>query len=296
MADPDSSQNHIPAPTAGRSTGRHLVDELIYCPVCNYNLTGVLSGRCPECGSAFHREALFAAQRASDITLIPWDDPDPMPLLSRLSQTLRVSLFDPRRFAFAFSVVPQRTRAVQFAGLVLILTWPALAAPVGVGWLMAARMPRSVMFARLGDILGIGLIASFLLTVFIGLMIPLFAGVLYVLCTHYDGQPHFKPWLSISAYATAHFLLAPVSLPLMFVFTLFSGGEALLAYGAAMSVVILGCGLLAVFTLRGVISLRTAPGPGPRLAVVLLFLLCLGLGLFGTGMAMYLASEVWYAM
>ncbi|MFQ5502785.1 MAG: hypothetical protein ACE5EQ_10880, partial [Phycisphaerae bacterium] len=103
-AIPVARPSHDPAPASSSSAANSAssaasVDQLevegegIYCPICNYNLTGILSGRCPECGSMFHREALLEAQRSNQVTLIPWECPGYMPMLQRLGQTLRISLF-----------------------------------------------------------------------------------------------------------------------------------------------------------------------------------------------------------
>jgi len=70
-------------------------DEEIYCPICNYNLTGIMTGRCPECGSLFDREGLMANQKANRITLIPWDDPAETLFLPRLKKTLAICLLTP---------------------------------------------------------------------------------------------------------------------------------------------------------------------------------------------------------
>ncbi len=40
------------------------LDENLFCPVCEYNLTGLARTRCPECGEDFDREAL---RRASSL-------------------------------------------------------------------------------------------------------------------------------------------------------------------------------------------------------------------------------------
>lgn len=95
-------------------------DEEIYCPICNYNLTGILNGRCPECGSFFDRQAIMANQQANRITLIPWDDPAETEFWPRFKKTLAICLFDAKRFAFAFSVQPQRTRAYSFLWLTIL--------------------------------------------------------------------------------------------------------------------------------------------------------------------------------
>lgn len=36
-------------------------DSGLHCPVCHYNLTGLVTERCPECGSPFDRDQLFQA-------------------------------------------------------------------------------------------------------------------------------------------------------------------------------------------------------------------------------------------
>lgn len=281
--------------SADRPAEVSLGDEEIYCPFCNYNLTGVLSGRCPECGCDFHRQSLFEAQRANQITLIPWDDPQPTPLLQRFSRTLGVSLFDSKRFAFAFSVQPQKTLALQFSTIIFCVAWLSFIASAALCALMIQKFSRPPVVDNVADVLGIGILAACFITAALALLIPISACLLWILCPHYDGRAHFRPWLAICAYAGSHLILTPIAVPIVVFFSLWSGrgSELLLAYGAAMSVVVLCCGLLTVCTLQGVIERRTAPGQGTRVAVVVLFLLYGAMGLLGTGMCMWLALEVW---
>ncbi|MBN2559336.1 MAG: hypothetical protein JXQ75_00195, partial [Phycisphaerae bacterium] len=42
---------------------RHASDRTPYCPSCDYNLTGNVSGRCPECGELIPDEDLTRSRR-----------------------------------------------------------------------------------------------------------------------------------------------------------------------------------------------------------------------------------------
>lgn len=297
MPDADPVPTEVLTPAGEHPPGQALGDEEIYCPLCNYNLTGVHSGRCPECGSDFHREALFTAQRANQITLIPWDDPEPASFFDRLRQTLRVCLFDPRRFAFAFSVQPQDTRASRFALITLLPAWLSFAAPAALGALLARKFPQSVLVDDVAEQFGIGLLSASLVIIAQGLIIAISACILWVFCPHYDGRPHLRPWLAICAYASSHLLLTPVIIPIFLLFATWPGaeGELLLTHAVAMSVVILGCGLLTACTLRGVVELRCPAASGGKIAIALLVLLHAAMGLIGTAVCMGLAAAIWEA-
>jgi len=41
--------------------------EVLFCPRCGYNMTGLYESRCPECGTRFTLDQLFAAQHQSGL-------------------------------------------------------------------------------------------------------------------------------------------------------------------------------------------------------------------------------------
>ncbi len=226
-------------------------DEEIYCPLCNYNLTGVYSGRCPECGAFFDRQALIATQRANRVTIIPWDDPQPMSFTKRLTATVSVCLFSPKRFAVAFSVQPQRTKALPFfLGVVAVV---ALAFSLAV--IVALMLDDSSGFSSsLHESILIATACALFPILLTSCTTLLSAATLWLTSPHYDGERHFRPWLSICAYAASHYLLVLCAVPCVALglFT-FSQISVLL-----IGLVLYGSAGLCGFTLIAVMKHRTA--------------------------------------
>ena len=288
-----SARELDPPPTPAPGGDSNAYDEEIYCPLCNYNLTGVYSGRCPECGGVFHRESLIAAQQTNQITVMPWDDPERMSIFRRFGRTLAICLFNARRFAFAFSVQPQRTRAASFKLIVMLIAWLMAAVPVLVGAELVRTSGSTVFLGKPGDVLGIGLITVGLLFVAANVLTLLSALVLWLLCPHYDGRLHYGPWYAIAAYAAAHWGFVGLGLPLFFLFVRWSGGEPTLALMAMYSVMLLGCGWLQVATISGVVKLRTAPTASRRLALLILTLLYGVFALLAPVLSGLAAAVIW---
>lgn len=237
--------------------------EGIYCPICNYNLTGIFCGRCPECGAFFNRRGLILSQASHKIILMPWDRPDDTPPLRRLRETLGVCLLNADRFAFAFSVQPQKSRVWSFFAWVLMA---CVVEALAMAALSLVSSPGSPIGTGLAARLFAGHVAFVLSLVALLTFTP--AVVFWLTCTHFDGRRHFAPWMSICAYASAHLLLLGACLPfaaLPMFMDLFS--VAMLSIAIALGVVILwGC------TLRAVIGLRRTKwdrNASPTFAVVL---------------------------
>ncbi|HUN82457.1 MAG TPA: hypothetical protein VMV81_13215 [Phycisphaerae bacterium] len=243
-------------------------DEQLFCPICNYNLTGITVGRCPECGSLFDRQALIETQKSHAVILMPWDDPVKTSFRDRLLATLPICLFDARRFAGAFGVQRHDTRAGGFFLLTLI---GVITCGCGLLWITHSGDRTDVGNASFSIFcVTYLLIATVLSTI-------LFAVILSLSCPHFDGRKHFGPWWAISAYSSAHYLFVWVAVPLLPLALLLRNFFG--ATGFIMLFVLIfhvGGGLLAAFTLRGTIQYRTARdrrtvwAPGLLLAVALL--------------------------
>ena len=42
---------------------RQAAGDALFCPKCGYNMTGLYEARCPECGSRFTVDQLYASQK-----------------------------------------------------------------------------------------------------------------------------------------------------------------------------------------------------------------------------------------
>jgi len=132
----DAAEPIVP-PVAEPVRGAH-----IYCPHCDYDLTGAPTNRCPECGNEFDRAKLAAWLHRCY---------QPLPAEGFL-QLARMSLFDPRRLAREMPAFPSVGDATEYArwirflallilafGVPLIIgEWDAVLLGVQVGVITAA--------------------------------------------------------------------------------------------------------------------------------------------------------------
>lgn len=243
-----------------------VIDEEIFCPVCNYNLTGSLGGRCSECGSLYDRDSLIAAQKANAITLIPWDHPQPMPAALRFWKTLDVVLSRPRRFALVFSVQPHQTKARSFMIGVLGVFFALSAGLFLVHDLIEYFRPTmGISASQRLKYWSIGLFVPFGAALGAAATVPVTAAWLWVMCPHHDGRRHFGPWSAIARYASAHYLIGCVFFPVALAIDLFVG-EALGLLVCTVALGLVVSGLLAACTVGAVIEKRAAPSLGRSVA------------------------------
>jgi hypothetical protein len=265
-------------------------DEEIYCPVCSYNLSGIFSGRCPECGAYFDRPALIAAQQANAITLIPWDDPQELKFWERLYRTVRICLLDAEHFAFAFSVRPRESKATSFFVGVLVAT-------VLIGVAASLVFQLGTWFS-IQSFYGFADLLKFVCS--LGVFIPLTIGTatilsglfLWIFCPHYDGQRHFAPWLTIAAYAAAHYLMIAAMIPVSFILPILFDRSSTAEFGAVAFSIWLGCGILCVFTLRAVIDWRTSQLDEPRFVILSIGFLHVAAAIVSVFVADYIGSRL----
>jgi len=128
-------------------------DEGIRCLQCDYNLTGLPSGRCPECGNPFNRNALLSHFGGAKAPIPIWDDRDETGFLAAFLSTIAAVCFTPRRYFRRMPSNPDRDSARKFSqscflataflGLLPILFEPRSIIgliPAIVGWLITARI------------------------------------------------------------------------------------------------------------------------------------------------------------
>lgn len=90
------------------------VDANLFCPGCQYNLRGIESDRCPECGIVVERGAIAAFS-------VPWECRREIGFLKAFLKTCALSIFRPGRLGDAL-VGPVRYRdAQQFRWIITLL-------------------------------------------------------------------------------------------------------------------------------------------------------------------------------
>jgi hypothetical protein len=241
-------------------------DEGILCPFCQYNLTGLLSGRCPECGSLIDKDRLREAQIIEFDALIPWDRPDVESWWQAFWSTAYITCGRPKRFAYAFSVQPQKTRAASYFYLCLLIAAAALAIPHAAGAYFSPFFSgRNVFFASFLVVMTYVAVGRWIATTLVAAMI-----------VHGDGQHHYRLWRTIVRYSGGHMLLL---VPVSVFFGLVPLLTGAVGYAAEIAVILLHlgcCGVLLLwgFTISPVLFCRA---PNASKVQVTLALLCLGM-------------------
>lgn len=241
------------APSSGT-----LEDEGIFCPICGYNLTGNLTGRCSECGGFFHRELLLETARVSAEAVMPWERPEEFALRERFWRTLRISCVHPREFALAFAAQPARSRSTSFYAICLGLLTVNAAAISGVGWLdTEVRGDERLL-----------IILSLLIVVPV-LPVTMAVGFVYALLyRHADQRRHLGPWRAILEYAVAHWFLMWLA-PVLALLLAIINWERLLELVLVCSLACwAGCAVLWALTLKEVVRWRW-PRARPLFVMVL---------------------------
>jgi hypothetical protein len=112
------------------------VDEGLRCPRCDYNLTGLPDGRCPECGRAFQRRELLDLRDSLPAPFPIWDERDEIGRLSAFLRTLRLAWFSPRELLRRMPSRPNLASGRRFS------LWCYAIAAILPGAVLAVILPR----------------------------------------------------------------------------------------------------------------------------------------------------------
>lgn len=117
------------APHAGATTAAPAdMESALPCPLCGYDLRGLTSGRCPECGHAFDPAELRAAQRREADRPLPWlIEYPPTGRLGLIRNALLTPLLTLRPFWFWRRMRPSMRIEREKLLLYPWLSWLALA-------------------------------------------------------------------------------------------------------------------------------------------------------------------------
>ncbi|MBN1345877.1 MAG: hypothetical protein JXQ73_24520 [Phycisphaerae bacterium] len=259
--------SHEPVPSADPTPQGDLTresslldDEALFCPVCEYNLTGNVAGRCSECGSLFDRERLIEARRLAAEALMPWERKGELSVWRRFVRTLSISCVRPHRFTLALSVQPQRSRASSFMLACLTLFGLYGAATAGMLWWSSPRFKSELppFLVLIGE-LALGIVAATIAV----------AGAFAAAYPIAGGQRRLGPWLGIVCYAGAHWLLVWTAFPAMVVVQWYTKGLAFRFVDDFTTIFFFACFLLWAFTLSAVARSRVRTAFGKAMTLVL---------------------------
>jgi hypothetical protein len=107
------------------------IDSGLRCPKCEYNLTGVIEDRCPECGRAFDRRELLARLAGAPAPIPIWDDAK-QALAVRFVKMCLLAWFLPTRLGRMLPRCYSRPSVRKFQRLVFLTATLAAGVPAGM--------------------------------------------------------------------------------------------------------------------------------------------------------------------
>lgn len=138
----------MPLRSTQESSGRPLADSGLRCSACEYNLTGVVENRCPECGTAFNREQLLAMLAGAPAPIPIWDDTS-QHVAVRFIKICLLTWFYPTKVGRMFPRRPSRASARRFRWAVVA---PAFAIAVVSTLVVSGAEPAGLVVVVLGSI------------------------------------------------------------------------------------------------------------------------------------------------
>lgn len=113
-----------------------LQTDSLHCPACGYNLFGIGSERCPECGLAIDRSILGDSR-------IPWTHRRRIGRIRAFWRTVMLATFRPAIIAQDINCTVGYPDAIRFRRVAVLVATAALLAPIGViAWLIEIPMDR----------------------------------------------------------------------------------------------------------------------------------------------------------
>lgn len=183
---------------AGDRTREGATEEALYCPICEYNLTGLVESRCPECGEGFDRDELNRPANA-EVAATPWERQGTWGSFLR---TWWLALFDLGGLTRRFPLRCRRILARQF-------TFGCYAI-AGLAWMMGAAIPPICNFLA-GRIVAPDPAPVFLVAIgpilfFIGFFLAerCLTGFAFEIWRSFDKQSQCPSFRDIIRYGGAH--------------------------------------------------------------------------------------------
>src|SRR5687768_3337208 len=107
----------------------------LFCPVCGYDLRGIESTRCPECGGEVDRSALAASN-------IPWVHRRYLGAVRAFWKTVRTATVRPEHLGAECARPVNYADALRFRFVVVLTVWVPVAAAT-VAWLTIPALRRT---------------------------------------------------------------------------------------------------------------------------------------------------------